>query len=103
MRLGLRIGFFVAITAILPLLFLAFAATEVARNQVEARIVDFQVEAARSLGAVIGRQVADTQRVLVQQVSNFRLGDASDEARAAFLVTTYRLFPEISIAAPIES
>jgi two-component system NtrC family sensor kinase len=102
-RLGLRIGFFVAITAILPLLFLAFAATEVARSQVEARIVDFQVEAARSLGAVIGRQVADTQRVLVQQVSNFRLGDASDEARAAFLVTTYRLFPEISIAALLDA
>ncbi len=103
MRLGLRIGFFVAFTAILPLLFLAFAASEVARNQVEARIVDFQVEAARSLGAVITRQVADTQRVLVQQVANFRLGVASDEVRSAFLVTTYRLFPEISIAALLDA
>lgn len=98
MRLGLRIGFFVVFCAILPLVLLATAASEVARRQVEARIVDFQVEAARSLGAVITRQIVDTQRVLVQQVANFRLGTASDEARAAFLVTTYRLFPEISIA-----
>ena len=102
MRLGLRIGFYIALTAILPLLFLAFAASEVAARQVEARIIDFQVEAARSLGAVIARQLADTQRVLVQQVSNFRLDVASDAARSAFLVATYRLFPEISVAVLVD-
>jgi len=97
-RLGLRIVFFVALCAIAPVLGLAASASQVARVQAEAQIVDFQVEAARSLGAVITRQLADTQRVLVQQVANFRLDSASDEARAAFLVATYRLFPEISIA-----
>jgi two-component system NtrC family sensor kinase len=101
-RLGIRIGFYIAITAILPLLFLAFAASEVAGRQVEARIVDYQVEAARALGAVITRQLADTQRVLVQQVTNFRLDVASDSARSAFLVATYRLFPEISVAVLVD-
>ncbi|MDP2306639.1 MAG: HAMP domain-containing protein [Pseudomonadota bacterium] len=98
MRLGLRISFFVAFTAILPLLLLALAASQVARSQAERQIVDFQVEAARSLGASIARQLDDTERVLVQQVANFRLDVASDEARASFLVATYRLFPEIAIA-----
>jgi signal transduction histidine kinase len=98
MRLGLRIGFFVALTAILPLLLLAFAATQVARHQAEQRIVDFQVEAARSLGAGVESQLEVSRRVLIQQVANYRLDVASDEARAAFLLTTYRLFPEISIA-----
>ncbi|MDP2311400.1 MAG: HAMP domain-containing protein [Pseudomonadota bacterium] len=102
MRLGLRIGFFVAFTAILPVLLLAGAASQVARKQAEGQIVDFQVEAARSLGAVVSRQLSDTQRVLVQQVANFRLDVASDEARASFLVATYRLFPEISIAALLD-
>lgn len=98
MRLGPRIGFFVAFTAILPLLLLALAASQVARSQAERQIVDFQVEAARSMGASIARQLADTERVLVQQVANFRLDVASDEARTSFLVATYRLFPEIAIA-----
>jgi two-component system NtrC family sensor kinase len=98
MRLGLRISFFVAFTAIIPVLLLALAASQVARSQAEAQIVDFQVEAARSLGASIARQLADTERVLIQQVANFRLDVASDEARASFLVATYRLFPEIAIA-----
>jgi signal transduction histidine kinase len=97
-RLGLRIVFFVALCAVLPVLGLAASASQVARVQAETQIVDFQVEAARSLGAVITRQLADTERVLVQQVANFRLDTASDEARASFLVATYRLFPEISIA-----
>ncbi len=98
MRLGLRIGFFVAFTAILPVLLLALAASQVARNQAEGQIVDFQVEAARSHGALISRQLSDTRRVLVQQVANFRLDVASDEARGSFLVATYRLFPEIAVA-----
>ncbi len=98
MRLGLRIGFFVALTAILPLLLLAFAATQVARTHAEERMVDFQVAAARSIGALVARQLEDTERVLTQQVANFRLGQASDPARSAFLLTTYRLFPEIAIA-----
>ena len=74
------------------------ATTEVAGSQVQARIVDFELGAARSLGAVVTRQLQDTERVLVQQLANFRLDTASDDARAAFLVATYRLYPEIAIA-----
>lgn len=102
MRLGLRIGFFVGLSAVAPLVVLAFAATEVARTQVEARIVDFQVDAAVGLASDVDRAMGDTERVLAQQLANFRLGDASGDARRAFLLTTYRLVPSTAIIALVD-
>lgn len=98
MRLGLRIVLFVAIVAIFPLGLLALAATKVARDQVEDAILRGQIAQAESVAATAARRLDDVARVLRLQVANFRLDTAPPEARGAFLLATWRLFPEIGVA-----
>ncbi|MFZ5482163.1 MAG: HAMP domain-containing protein [Myxococcota bacterium] len=103
MRLGARIVAFILVTAVFPLLGLAVAAAGVAREQVEAAILGAQIDQAESFAALIARQLDDTERVLRLQVANFRLETAPDEARTSFLLATFRLFPEISVATLLDA
>lgn len=103
MRLGLRILLYVVLAAILPLALLALAAAQVAREQVEDAILRAEIAEAESAAERVARQIDDATRVLRLQVANFRLDVAPDEARTAFLVATYRLFPEISAALLIDA
>ncbi len=98
MRLGLRLGLMLALVGVVPLAMLAWAASVTTRLWLVNSAVDFQVETAQMLASSIARQLADTQRVLQMQVANFDLADASPEAQQAFLISTYRLFPEIDVA-----
>lgn len=103
MRLNARIRFFILITSVLPLIGLAAAVAEVARDNLAERITLAQVQSAEALAGVVADAVQDVERVLLEQIGNFRLDVAPDEARAAFLVATYRLFPEISIATLVDA
>lgn len=96
MRLGLRLALLLALVGVLPLSGLAFAASGAARNWLVNASVEFQVQTAEMLASVIGRQLVDTERVLKMQMANFQLAAASPQAQQAFLITTYRLFPDLS-------
>lgn len=98
MRLGARIVIFVLFASIAPLVFIAYASAHVARSQVEAAILRSEIAVAEAVAGEIARQLDDTERVLTLQLANFRLDAAPDEARTAFLIATYRLFPDVSIA-----
>lgn len=103
MRLGGRIRFYILFAAVLPLFGLAFAAGEVARSYVAASVARGQVQAAETLAAAVARSLDDLERVLRAQVANFDLETAPDDRRASFLLATYRLFPEISIAVLVDA
>jgi signal transduction histidine kinase len=98
MRLGARIVLFIVFSSVVPLVLIALATARVARDQVESTIVRSQVAVAESVAGEIARQLDDTQRVLRLQLGNFRLDDAPPDVRSAFVLSTYRLFPEISVA-----
>lgn len=95
MRLGLRLGLILALVGVLPLAGLAIAASGAARSWLVSASVEFQVETAEILASVIARQLADTERVLQSQLANFALANASPQVQQAFLISTYRLFPEL--------
>jgi two-component system NtrC family sensor kinase len=96
MRLGLRLALLLALVGVLPLSGLALAASGAARSWLVNSSVEFQVQTTEMLASVIGRQLMDTERVLKMQMANFQLAAASPQAQQAFLITTYRLFPDLS-------
>lgn len=98
MPLVRRIVLFVVLTAVLPVVMIAWAATSASSGWLRNQVSSAQVEAVRTLAGATARQLDDLERVLALHFANFRLETASAEARTAFLVTTYRLFPEITIA-----
>ena len=98
MRLGLRLGLILALVGVVPLAGLAFAASGAARSWLLSSSVEFQVQSAQMLASAISRQLSDTERVLRMHVANFELAEASPQAQQAFLISTYRLFPEIDAA-----
>lgn len=96
MRIGLRLAVLLAVVGVLPLAGLGLAVGGAVRSWLVSSNVDFQVRSAELLASVIARQLNDTERVLQQQMANFELGSASPQSQQAFLITTYRLFPELS-------
>lgn len=97
MRLANRVRAFVLVAAVVPLLVLAVVARDSARRQTQETVARAQVGAAQQLAVSLGRALDDLERVLAAQVGNFRLDAAPDEARTAFLVSTWRLYPEIAV------
>ncbi len=102
MRLGPRIVLYIALTCILPLLGLAVIAERVARLRIEQRLTELQVESARLLAADLVRSLDDQKRLLILQLSSFRLETASDPARAGFLALTCRLLPDLRAVALLD-
>ncbi len=98
MRLGLRLGLILALVGVVPLAGLALAASGAARSWLVSAAVEFQVDDAGMLASVIARQLADTERVLQLQLGNYQLATASPQVQQAFLISTYRLFPELDVA-----
>ncbi len=98
MRLQARILLFLALACILPLLLLAIAASQATATWLSGATTEFQYRTAESLASAVARQLTDAERVVRLQFANFRLGDSSPEVRKAFVLATYRLFPEIAIA-----
>lgn len=98
MRLGTRVGVFVVAAAMLPLTGLAVTVTSSTGDWVRGQLINAQVDQARSLAAATGRQLDDLERVLTLHLANFELATAPADARSAFLLTAYRLFPQITIA-----
>lgn len=103
MRLRARILFFIVLTSVIPLIGLAAAASSIAKVHLAERITRAQVQSAISLADGVGDTVDDVEHVLGEQIANFRLDTAPDEARSGFLVATYRLFPEIAIATLVDA
>ncbi len=103
MRLGSRIVTFVVVPGVIPLVLLAYMAGKIARDYLEDTMRRAHVEVAVQLAEGVGRSLDDLERVLAAQAGNFQLDVATDEARSAFLVATWRLFPEIAIAALVDS
>ncbi|MBM4391446.1 MAG: HAMP domain-containing protein [Deltaproteobacteria bacterium] len=103
MRLGSRIVAFVVVPGVMPLVLVAYMAGQIARDHLEDTMRRAQVEVAVQLADGVGRALDDLERVLSVQAGNFQLDVATDEARGAFLLATWRLFPEIAIAALVDS
>jgi signal transduction histidine kinase len=97
-RLGSQIRLYVLLTGVVPLLVLAFAASGVAREELERVLTREQVGTAAQLAASLGEALDEQERVLAAQLGSFRLDVAPDEARAGFLVSTWRLLPSVTIA-----
>ncbi len=98
MRLGAQIRLFILLTAIVPLLVLAFTASRVAREELTAALTREQVATAAQLANSLDQAFAERESVLAAQLGNFQLDVAPDEARLGFLVSTWRLLPEVAIA-----
>lgn len=98
MKLGAQIRLFVLLTSVVPLLVLAFTASGVAREELAAVLSREQVGTAAQLASALGAALDEQERVLAVQLGSFRLDVAPDEARAGFLVSTWRLLPAVSIA-----
>lgn len=103
MRLGAQIRLFVLLTGILPLGILAFAASRIAHDEFTESLTREQVSTATQLAVGLGRALDEQERVIAAQFGNFRLDVAPDEARTAFLISTWRLFPDVAIAALIDA
>ncbi len=103
MRLGSQIRLFVLLTAVVPLLVLAFMASRVAREELTAALTREQVANAGQLAASMGRALDEREALLAAQLGNFRLDVAPDEARTAFLVSTWRLLPEAAIVVLLDA
>ncbi len=98
MRLGAQIRLYVLLTSVVPLLVLAFTASGVAREELTRVLTREQVGTAAQLASALGEALDEQERVLAAQLGSFRLDVAPDEARAGFLVSTWRLLPSITIA-----
>lgn len=98
MRLQARVVLFLALASVPPLLFLAATASRATATWMTGATVEFQYRTAEQLASVSARQLNDLERVLKLQLANFRLGSSTPEVRRAFLVATYRLFPEVGVA-----
>ncbi len=98
MRLGAQIRLFILLTAIVPLLVLAFTASRVAREELTAALTREQVASAAQLATSLDEAFAEREQVLTAQLGNFQLDVAPDDARLGFLVSTWRLLPEVAIA-----
>ncbi len=98
MRLGAQIRLFVLLTGVVPLAVLALAASRIAVAEIAASLTREQVSTASQLAVSLGSALGDQERVIAAQFGNFRLDAAPDEARTAFLVSAWRLFPEVAIA-----
>lgn len=98
MRLSTRVSVFVLVAAVVPLLLLAYAAGTIASKHLADAVTRSQVQLADSLAISVGRVMGDSTRVLQAQMANFHLASTPDNVRAAFVVATYRLYPEIAIA-----
>lgn len=97
MRLGAQIRLFVLLTGVVPLGVLALAASHTAVAEIAASLTREQVSTAGQLAVSLGSALGDQERVIAAQFGNFRLDAAPDEARTAFLVSAWRLFPEVAI------
>lgn len=102
MRLGSRVVLFVVATSVVPLVVLAANAVRIAESELADALAREQVATAAQLADGLSRQLNDIERVLAAQVGNFRLDVAPDEARNAFVISTWRLFPEVAIAALLD-
>ncbi|MSQ00740.1 MAG: HAMP domain-containing protein [Myxococcales bacterium] len=98
MRLGAQIRLFILLTAIVPLLVLAFTASRVAREELTAALTREQVASAAQLATSLDQALTEREQVLAAQLGNFQLDVAPDDARLGFLVSTWRLLPEVAIA-----
>lgn len=103
MRLGTRVVLFILLASVAPLVMMALAAGSIASQHLADNVAKGQAQVADSIALSVARVMADADRVLRAQMGNFRLDGAPDEARTGFVVATYRLFPEISIATLIDA
>jgi signal transduction histidine kinase len=102
-RLGARIAVFVAGVAVVPPLIVATVVADVAGRSVSDAVLRSEVATAQAVAAIVGRQMDDAERLLRLQVGTYRLDVAPDAARQAFVLATYRILPEIGIAALLDA
>ncbi len=103
MRIRARLVLFVGVAAIAPLGLVTLAGvreTERAVTEVPRRA---ETAGAQRTAGAVGRRLDDVARVVRAQVGGFRLDTATDEARQGFVVATWRLLPEGSVAGLIDT
>lgn len=102
MKLGQKIVFYILLCCVMPLVLLAVGSQQVAREGVEEAVIENQADTAELLALAIAERLEEVERLLRVQMQGYRLDAASDEARAAFLVATSRLAPELRILSLVD-
>ncbi len=103
MRLAYRLAGFVALVAVAPLATVTWVVVNVTQQAVTDAILRAEVSAAQGVADAVARQLADTEQGVLLQMANFRLDTASDEAREAFVVATWRATPSLSVASLLDA
>ncbi len=93
MRIGLRLGALVAAASLVPLGVVTAAVAGVAERAVTDAILRAETTTARASAAAVAARLDDVERLVRVQAGGYRLDTATDEARAAFVVATWRLMP----------
>lgn len=101
-RLGARIVFYVLLTCVIPLLVLGVITLRLSEQQLQQAVVNGQSQRAEALALLVARDLAHLTQVLETQMASFRLETASDDARRAFVIATWRLLPEASLAVLVD-
>lgn len=100
--LGARIVFYVLLTCVIPLLVLGVITLRLSEQQLQQAVVNGQSQRAEALALLVARDLAHLTQVLETQMASFRLETASDDARRAFVIATWRLLPEASLAVLVD-
>lgn len=103
MRLAHRLAGFVALVAVAPLATVTLVVVNVTQQAVTDAILRAEVSTAQGVADAVARQLADTEQGVLLQLANFRLDTASDEAREAFVVATWRATPSLSVASLLDT
>lgn len=103
MKLGPRLGILVAAAALVPLGVVTAAVAGVAERAVTEAILRAETTTARASAAAVAARLDDVERLVRVQAGGYRLDTATDEARAAFVIATWRLLPPGSTVALLDA
>ncbi len=103
MRIRARLVLFVGVAAIVPLALVTVAVVRETERAVTDALLRAEIASAQATADAIGRRLDDVTRLVRVQVGGFRLDTATDEARQAFIVATWRLLPEGSAAGLVDA
>ena len=103
MRIRARLVLFVGVAAIVPLGLVTLAVVRETERAVTDALLRAEIASAQATADAVGRRLEDLTRVVRVQVGGFRLDTATDDAREAFVLATWRLLPEGSAAGLVDA
>jgi signal transduction histidine kinase len=99
MRIATRLVLFVALAAVVPLALVTVAVVNVTERAVTEAILRAEVSTAQGVADSVATHLGDVTQALRLQLANFRLEVATDEARQAFAIATWRAHPTLAALA----